>query len=150
MVALPVALSRRQIAPIVLGGWLGNDRYATEALAILGLLYLPTSMPTPPDPVSALQAKAAELGIDAIEQVTSDADGILRRLLGPLAGEAGQLIAMPLRERRLVKTAKMLKRVEEKVQEQLAIGAERQTIPARGVVPLIEAASLGLVSKLSR
>ena len=99
-------------------------------------------VPTPPDPVSALQAKAAELGIDAIEQVTSDADGILKRLLGPIAEEAGQMIAMPLREKRLVKTAKMLRRVEEKIQVEIGNGAERETVPARGVIPLVEAASL--------
>ena len=99
-------------------------------------------VPTPPDPASALQAKAAELGIDAIEQVTSDADGILKQLLGPVAEEAGQIIAMPLREMRLVKTAKMLQRVEEKIQVEIGKGAERVTVPARGVVPLIEAASL--------
>ncbi|MEM1054551.1 MAG: Abi-alpha family protein [Bacteroidota bacterium] len=80
--------------------------------------------------------------MSTLEQAASDADGVLKKLLGPFADEAGQLIAMPLRERRLVKTAEMLRRVEEKVQKQLGLGATRKVVPARGVVPLLEAASL--------
>ena len=94
-----------------------------------------------PNPMSLIEKKAADLGVDLA--VADETRGILQRLLGPVVTEAGERLALPMRKRRMVKPHEMLTRIEDLIQEHIATsGAERVAVPARGAVPLVEAASL--------
>ena len=93
--------------------------------------------------MSLIEKKAADLGVDLAVAAAEESKWILGRLLGPLATEIGERLALSHRERRMVKSYEMLTRVEAKIKEhQAATGAEQVLIPARGAVPLLEAASL--------
>ena len=96
-----------------------------------------------PDPAKSPEARAVELVAEQVAAAAEEAQGLLTKLLGPLATEVGELLALPLRQRRIVRTAQVLRRAEERVREAEREGeAERVSVPAKGAVPLLDAASL--------
>ena len=95
------------------------------------------------NPVTALETKAAKTGLDLAAAAADESKSLIRRLLGPWASEAGELMALSMRERRMIRTAETLRRVEEKVSSQEKAGeTQRVTVHPRGAIPWMEAASL--------
>lgn len=84
----------------------------------------------------------SEVATGAVADAANEAKGILRLFFGPIAAELGETIALPAREMRMTRTAAMLQRAEVRVK---ALSSETPTlvrIPARGALPLLEAASV--------